>query len=44
MTFLADAMIGGAKAWLNWVIAVSFVVVVFILQTGYAITNVVPPI
>ncbi len=40
MTFLADAMIGGAKAWLNWIIAVSFVVVVFILQTGYAITNV----
>ena len=31
--------LGGPKAWLNWVLGVSFVVLVFTLQTGYAITN-----
>ncbi len=31
--------LGGFKAWSNWTISVSFVVLVFSLQTGYAITN-----
>ena len=31
--------LGGFKAWVNWIIGVSFVVLVFTLQTGYAITN-----
>lgn len=31
--------LGGFQAWLTWGLAVSFVVVVFTLQTGYAITN-----
>ncbi len=32
--------IGGFKAWMSWLLAVSFVVMVFALQTGYAVTNV----
>ncbi|NOR70582.1 MAG: MFS transporter [Methylomarinum sp.] len=32
--------LGGGQAWLNWSISVLFVVFVFTLQTGYAITNV----
>ena len=31
--------LGGIKAWSNWAVSVSFVVLVFALQTGYAITN-----
>lgn len=31
--------LGGVKAWFSWVLAVSFVVMVFALQTGYAVTN-----
>ena len=31
---------GGVQAWVNWSVSVSFVVLVFTLQTGYAITNV----
>ena len=34
-----DSKLGGPQAWLNWVLGVSFVVLVFTLQTGYAITN-----
>jgi len=37
---MTEAVVGGAKAWLAWGIAVSFVLLVFALQTGYAITNV----
>ena len=36
----AESTLGGAKAWLNWVLATFFVVMVFTLQTSYAITNV----
>ncbi len=32
--------LGGARAWLNWSLGVAFVVLVFTLQTGYAVTNV----
>lgn len=32
--------LGGGQAWINWVLGVLFVVFVFTLQTGYAITNV----
>ena len=32
--------LGGAQAWINWLLGVLFVVFVFTLQTGYAITNV----
>lgn len=32
--------LGGVKAWLSWALGVSFVVMVFALQTGYAVTNV----
>ncbi len=32
--------LGGMQAWTNWLIGTLFVVVVFTLQTGYAITNV----
>ena len=31
---------GGVQAWLNWSVSVLFVILVFTLQTGYAITNV----
>jgi MFS family permease len=37
---LTGLVLGGPRAWFNWAIGVSFVVVVFIMQTGYAITNV----
>ncbi|MCZ6719085.1 MAG: MFS transporter [Gammaproteobacteria bacterium] len=40
MSTVAVPALGGARAWFNWVIGVSFVVVVFIMQTGYAITNI----
>ncbi len=40
VTSIGAIPLGGAKAWFNWVIAIGFVLVVFILQTGYAITNV----
>ncbi|WP_068083486.1 MFS transporter [Polycladidibacter stylochi] len=30
---------GKGRAWLNWSLGVAFVVVVFIMQSGYAITN-----
>lgn len=30
---------GSSRAWLNWGLGVAFVVVVFIMQSGYAITN-----
>jgi len=32
--------LGGGQAWINWLLGVLFVVFVFTLQTGYAITNV----
>lgn len=32
--------LGGLYAWLCWLLTVSFVVMVFSLQTGYAVTNV----
>ena len=32
--------LGGVQAWVNWSVSVLFVVLVFTLQTGYAITNV----
>ena len=31
--------LGGTQAWVNWTLGVSFVVLVFTLQTGYAITS-----
>lgn len=34
------ARLGGMTAWFNWLLAVSFVVLVFTLQTGYAVTNI----
>lgn len=37
---LKSPTLGGVQAWLNWSISVLFVVLVFTLQTGYAITNV----
>lgn len=37
---MESEVLGGAKAWFSWVLGVSFVVVVFALQTGYAVTNV----
>ena len=36
---MAKVVLGGARAWSSWLLAVSFVVMVFALQTGYAITN-----
>ena len=39
MTATSLSKLGGTQAWFNWVVAVSFVVLVFTLQTGYAITN-----
>lgn len=35
-----DVVLGGSRAWFIWFIAVSFVLLVFALQTGYAITNI----
>ncbi len=35
-----EVTLGGIRGWFSWAIGVSFVMVVFILQTGYAITNV----
>ena len=35
----ADTELGGGRALWQWVLGVSFVVFVFTLQTGYAITN-----
>ena len=35
-----ESILGGGQAWLNWVLATAYVVFVFTLQTGYAITNV----
>ena len=32
--------LAGGQAWINWILGVLFVVFVFTLQTGYAITNV----
>ena len=40
MNTLAESKLGGPQAWLNWVLATLYVVFVFTLQTGYAITNV----
>lgn len=40
MTGTTKSVLGGALAWLNWVVVTFFVVMVFTLQTGYAITNV----
>ena len=40
MNTLAESKLGGSQAWLNWVLATLYVVFVFTLQTGYAITNV----
>lgn len=37
---MPNLVMGGARAWLAWSIAVLFVLLVFALQTGYAITNV----
>lgn len=37
---MTDVVLGGMRAWLSWTAAVSFVLLVFALQTGYAITNV----
>ena len=37
---MANVVLGGSRAWFVWCIAVSFVLLVFALQTGYAITNV----
>ena len=34
------SQLGGLQAWINWLLGTAFVVVVFTLQTGYAITNV----
>ncbi len=34
-----EEKLGGGRSWLNWIVSVSFVVLVFTLQTGYAITN-----
>jgi uncharacterized membrane protein YecN with MAPEG domain len=33
------AELGGARAWLIWALAVTFVVYYFSFQTGYAIVN-----
>ena len=35
-----ESRLEGGQAWLNWLLATGFVVMVFTLQTGYAITNV----
>lgn len=32
--------LGGVKAWFSWTLGVLFIVMVFALQTGYAVTNV----
>jgi MFS family permease len=37
---MTKVALGGPRAWFVWCIAVSFVLLVFALQTGYAITNV----
>ena len=39
MNNTVQSELGGIKAWSNWAISVSFVILVFALQTGYAITN-----
>lgn len=35
-----ESKLGGGQAWINWLLATAYVVFVFTLQTGYAITNV----
>ena len=37
---MSKVVLGGPRAWFVWCIAVSFVLLVFALQTGYAITNI----
>ena len=37
---MSEVVLGGSRAWFVWFIAVSFVLLVFALQTGYAITNI----
>lgn len=37
---MTHTILGGPKAWVVWSISVSFVLLVFALQSGYAITNV----
>jgi len=34
-----QSKLGGQQAWINWLLATAYVVFVFTLQTGYAITN-----
>ncbi|WP_310618431.1 MFS transporter [Flexibacterium corallicola] len=34
-----DSYLGGYHAWLNWALGTAFVIVVFVMQSGYAITN-----
>ena len=34
-----ESKLGGGQAWINWLLATAYVVFVFTLQTGYAITN-----
>ena len=40
MKTLAESQLGSFQAWVNWLLAVSFVVFVFAFQTGYAVTNI----
>jgi MFS family permease len=39
MQYLAKVRLGGAQAWLVWVLATSFVVWLFAIQTGYAVVS-----
>jgi MFS family permease len=34
-----QSQLGGKQAWINWILGTAYVVFVFTLQTGYAITN-----
>lgn len=40
MNTITESKLGGSQAWINWILATLYVVFVFTLQTGYAITNV----
>ena len=40
MNTSTESTLGGGQAWINWILATAYVVFVFTLQTGYAITNV----
>lgn len=31
--------LGKVRAWISWLLGISFIVMVFALQTGYAVTN-----